>query len=319
MKRIESGMNWLDIGVDDGVLVVNSEKDLEALSSAILNGGYHRTRHVVNMSVPSGYRSDEPAFDVKRAADQQGAQTPIGMMTAADVGKAVCRTVGDVTAIVTAGTSNAATPGEDAPLWGAGTVNIIVIVNHPMTAAALANAIITTTEAKTMAFCSLDIRSTNAGGMATGTTTDSVAVCAVVDDRDPHRYASTATEVGRDMGKAVFSAMYDCLSTHNGTPSGRSIVSRLQERKIGIEPLEGTQIGERGQAVLLTFLSCHDDPLFADKKGDLVRHMATISESLLGIRTSCLRGLCPVQDIPLSLVASLLVDDIMNASGGTKK
>ncbi len=316
MKSIDTGLPWITITIEDRILVVSSDKLLTGLSSAITHGGYHRTRHLLNMTVPSGYISDDPKEDILAAAVRRGAHEPIGMMTAADVGKAVFVRDGSVLTVVTAGTSNAATPGEKAPVWGAGTVNIMVVVDHPMTDAALANALITITEAKTHAFRILDIRSTNAGGMATGTTTDSVAVCMVDGEGEPYRYASTATEVGRTIGSVVFSAVLQCLSTHNGTPARRDVRRRLRERGIDTSAVDGLSLGAREHMVLVSLVSVQDDPAFEGDGAAFVSHMASISESLLGICQSEIRTLHTDEKISFENVAVCTINDILAARGG---
>jgi iron complex transport system ATP-binding protein len=290
MKTIETGLPWVRITVDEGVLVAESDMPLCCLSSAIENGGYHRTRHLLNMTVPSGYINEDPAEDIRAAAKRRGAFEPVGMMTAADVNKAVCHLDGEVLSIVTAGTSNAATPGESAPVWGAGTVNIFVVIAHPMTKGALANAIITVTEAKSLAFRSLDIRSTNAGGMATGTTTDSVAVCTTDGEQEPYRYASTATDVGRSIGRSVFAAVYNCLSTHNGTPADRSVLNRLRERGIGTGSLDDSTLSCCERAALTSLVACQDDPMFSSDAALLASHVFGLVSAVAGLEPELLEG-----------------------------
>ncbi len=316
MNNIDTGISWLTITIEDHILVVASEKELTGLSSAITHGGYHHTRHLINMTVPAGYISDDPSKDIIEASRRRGATKPIGMMTAADVGKAAFVRDGEVLTVVTAGTSNAATPGEEAPIWCAGTVNIIVVVDHAMTDAALANALITVTEAKALAFRMLDIRSTNAGGIATGTTTDSVAVCMVGGGGEPYRYASTATTVGKMIGRAVFSAVLRCLSTHNGTPAGRDVRRRLQERGIDTCAVDRITLKAHEHVVLVSLVSGQDDPAFAGDIKAFAGHMALISESLLDVCPSKIRSLDTQRGISFGDIALCAITDIITSRGG---
>lgn len=113
-----------------------------------------------------------------------------------------------VAAWVTAGLGNAARAGEARPLdrLYPGTVNIIVAVDGRMTDAAMANAVITATEAKAAVFQDLRIRVGGTGSIATGTTTDAVLVAATGRGRRDYVYAGTATRLGYLLSRAVYAA-----------------------------------------------------------------------------------------------------------------
>jgi adenosylcobinamide amidohydrolase len=88
-----------------------------------------------------------------------------------------------VTALVTAGLSNAKRAGEPAE-WRQmgnsagtpGTINIIILTNARLTDAAMVEAVVTVTEAKSAALQDLNVRSRTTGSQSTGTGTDSVAI-----------------------------------------------------------------------------------------------------------------------------------------------
>ena len=155
------------------------------ISSGVLGGGIGPREWVLNAQVPAGYARTDPARHLTELAGRFGLTGPgIGMLTAAQVTGLVARADEGAEAAVTAGlrvpTWAAAPAGLADQDLGPGTINIIVSVPVPLTDAALVNAVITATEAKTQAVL-------DAGFAATGTATDAVCVAA----QDP---AGTAAE-----------------------------------------------------------------------------------------------------------------------------
>jgi adenosylcobinamide hydrolase len=115
-----------------------------------------------------------------------------------------------VTAIITAGLSNPATPGLTRPAaFGLGTINTILLINGQLTPAAMVNAVITSTETKTQLLLERGVR-TPEGYPATGTSTDAVIV-ACTGRGDPLPYAGPATLVGWLIGRVVRQALGDAL------------------------------------------------------------------------------------------------------------
>ena len=155
------------------------------ISSGVLGGGIGHREWVLNAQVPAGYARTDPARHLAELAGRFGLTGPgVGMLTAAQVTGLVTRSDEGAEAAVTAGlrvpTWAAAPAGLADQDLGPGTINIIVSVPVPLTDAALVNAVITATEAKTQAVL-------DAGFAATGTATDAVCVAA----QDP---AGTAAE-----------------------------------------------------------------------------------------------------------------------------
>lgn len=111
----------------------------------------------------------------------------VGMMIAASMNsfQQVCRVEREVkvVALVTAGVSNARRAGEEAewreigvtPLES-GTINIIVLTNARLTQAAMVEAVITVTEAKTAVLQDRSVKSPVTGEPATGTGTDAITI-----------------------------------------------------------------------------------------------------------------------------------------------
>lgn len=148
------------------------------ISSGVLGGGIGLREWVLNAQVPSRYARTDPAGHLLELAGGLGLTGPgVGMLTAARVAGLVLRSDQGVEAAATVGLrvpAWAAAPADAAdPEHAPGTINIIVCVPVPLAGAALVNAVITATEAKTQAVL-------EAGFRGTGTATDAVCVAAPV-------------------------------------------------------------------------------------------------------------------------------------------
>jgi adenosylcobinamide hydrolase len=86
-----------------------------------------------------------------------------------------------------------------------GTINVILLIDGALTPAAMVNAVITATEAKTMTLGAWDVK-TPEGDAASGTSTDTVVV-ACTGRGDELSYAGPATPVGWLAARAVRAAM----------------------------------------------------------------------------------------------------------------
>jgi len=107
-----------------------------------------------------------------------------------------------VAAVVSVGLSNTACAGVSAPVVvAAGTINVILLIDAHLTPAAMVNAVITATEAKTMALRAWQVR-TPQGEPASGTSTDAVVV-ACTGRGEALSYAGPATEIGWLVARAV--------------------------------------------------------------------------------------------------------------------
>jgi len=145
---------------------------LLALSSAPYGGGWGERQWILAAQVTGGYDRADPAGHLASLARGLELDGPgIGMLTAVDVRVvSTCREDG-VAVAATVGLSHpswaAAETGTTAPATG--TVNIIAVLSHRLSRAALVNAVMTVTEAKSQALW-------EAGFAATGTPSDAVAV-----------------------------------------------------------------------------------------------------------------------------------------------
>jgi adenosylcobinamide amidohydrolase len=198
------------------VLVVHSQQPLTVLSSAVVGGGMARVRYLLNRHVHHDYNCLDPEADLVAFARSRGiGEAFVGLMTAVSLEKArvvtrraACLTVA---AVVTAGLSNATTPGLSAPVTpGPGTINMILLLDACLTPAAMVNAVITATEVKTQVLLARGVR-TPEGYAATGTSTDTIAV-ASTGRGIPLVYAGPVTLVGWLIGRCVRTALEEALA-----------------------------------------------------------------------------------------------------------
>ncbi|NJE84394.1 adenosylcobinamide amidohydrolase [Thermococcus sp. CX2] len=185
------------------------EREMLALSNAPHRGGLVRANGFFFMMVHKNYSGDYKA-DCRRFELENGLRDYVGFMTAADVRKVLSISrVRSVEAYITAGVTNPAIAGEVPPPWKPGTINIALVINEGLTVGAMANAIMTATEAKTYTLLRL-------GYNATGTTSDSIGVFAYPGEKE---WAGTATELGISIGKAVRKALEESLRKWEKTRS----------------------------------------------------------------------------------------------------
>jgi adenosylcobinamide amidohydrolase len=213
------------------------------LSTSLRNGGQtSHLRHLLNHQSCEGAahfaRHEalttglERYHDVVCAEASLPADATAMMGTAANMNYAAVALETDervtVAAIVTAGVEgNATTAGEPAawreteagihkvPVYH-GTINTMVLINQPLTAAALARTAVTMTEGKSAALQRLAVPSTRHIDLATGTGTDQYCVAApaagdwVLTSVSPHM------KLGELVGGAVRRATLEALRWQNG-------------------------------------------------------------------------------------------------------
>ena len=201
----------LRVAIDERAVVVTAERPLHVLSSAVRRGGLGEARTILNLHVDTHHPSDDlerPLADF--IAERRLPEPCVGLLTAAwtEHAEVAHVTAGGfaVTAVATVGLSNRTTAGRAAAArWQPSTINTIVIVDGQPEAAALVNAVVTITEAKTLALAEAGVRSAD-GHPATGTSTDAVVVAAT--GRGPAaRFGGPASEMGAAIGRAVLHAL----------------------------------------------------------------------------------------------------------------
>jgi adenosylcobinamide amidohydrolase len=214
------------------------------IATSVKNGGQSSdVRHLVNHQSCEGTGHDarfhlihgtgqEAYHDTVCAEIDRPAAATAVMGTAANMHYAALVTERDedlqVTAVVTAGVQTNAVCAGDPASWRetrdgnvkvppvAGTINTMLIVGRPMTAAALARTIVTMTEAKTSALQRLAVPSCYSADLATGTGTDQYCVAAPLSGEKPLTSASPHMKAGEIIGLAVRRATLEALRWQNG-------------------------------------------------------------------------------------------------------
>lgn len=225
-------------------LVMDLLEAHRVISTSVRNGGQvERLRHLVNHQSCEGtghherYRTiSECGQDVYHDALCAELGIPADdtavMGTAANMNYAVVATEKDasaeVTAVVTAGVQTNAACAGDPATWreGAGgmervpeapgTINTILHVNTPLTAAALARSIVTMTEGKSAALQRLAVPSCYSADLATGTGTDQYCVAAPLVGERTLTSASPHVKLGELIGVAVRKATVEAIRWQNG-------------------------------------------------------------------------------------------------------
>lgn len=238
MSSIESSFELKLVGRN---LLVLFDEPRRVVSSAVLNGGLRLARAILNHQVGKDFDHRNPEGYLRKVVDELGIEDDVvGLMTAADVDKygMSVQERGDlsVIAIATAGVSNAAACGEPASCGLSNTINIIVLVGARMTDSCMIEAVKTVTEAKCRALAHLDVRSAYGDELATGTTTDAVAI-AELGGKKELGYCGSGTKLGELIGRAVFEAVVQALERGDGLRAGRSLLERLRERGITLEDM----------------------------------------------------------------------------------
>lgn len=237
MRPIEPcAIPGVTLSIDETAVHVASQEPLTVLSSAVVGGELRVARHIVNLHVRKDYDDPHPENDLAAGAARLGITEPfVGMMTAARTQNArvAVETHAGVTvvAVVTAGLSNltaagvsptstnrfkdvgdVSPPAEWRPgttRGRLGTINTILLIDAALTPAAMINAVITATEAKTLVLVEAGVRTPH-GGLASGTSTDSI-VLATTERGARFEYAGPISPVGALIGRAVRRALQETL------------------------------------------------------------------------------------------------------------
>ena len=199
-------------------LHISFNRSNKIISSAVFNGGISSVDHILNLKVPLNVKhNDSPDKTLKDFSRRKGWHGQItGMMTAASMDtleiKRQFLDKTEVVILVTAGLSNARRAGDKADFKEeAGTINIIMYTSAILTEAAMIEAVMIITEAKTAALAELKITSPISGKIATGTGTDSVAV---ISGQGPEIYNFCGKHVllGEIIGKNVLEAVRNSIN-----------------------------------------------------------------------------------------------------------
>ena len=214
------------------------------ITTSVRNGGQaEHVRHLVNHQSCEGAGHDARfrfITDLGQEAYHDSVCEEVGlppsetavMGTAANMNYVAVTTEEDadveIAAIVTAGVQTNATCAGDPASWretaagiakvaaAGGTINTMLLLNRPMTAAALARAVVTMTEAKTAALQRLAVPSCYSADLATGTGTDQFCAAAPLRGDRPLTSASPHMKVGELIGLTVRRATGEALRWQNG-------------------------------------------------------------------------------------------------------
>ncbi|UCC58933.1 MAG: adenosylcobinamide amidohydrolase [Candidatus Bathyarchaeum sp.] len=258
--KLQTSIDFVKAEVDKNKLVISSERPLEVLSSAVLNGGFTKANKIISIHVPLD--TEENADKDAEVLDKEIHEDPediikkvlskldiapdvvVGIMTNADVRNVEvsiqrCKDI-TLTAFVTAGVEVAATAGESTfskqnphKIDNEGTINIILLIDGDLTESCMVDAVKTVTEAKTVALRELDVRSYFSGDLASGTVTDSVVVACTKRGKTVD-YAGTGTVLGELIGKSVIESLKKALLKEQNIIANRSLTKRLEERGISL-------------------------------------------------------------------------------------
>ncbi len=185
-------MPYEDYWVDDDTLIVKGS--FFGISTGLL-GGWKRVKFAFNHTVRNS-DLEKPVEYLRSVAKKYDLSSYFGLLTSVPMDKLSVESVGNVTVFVTAGVKN---PNEKI-----GTINIVAVFEGRLSRAAMLNAIITATEAKTKALL-------ESGCNFTGTNTDAIIVLCTQRGKY-YRYSGPASEAGRNLWKAVGKAVKDSLA-----------------------------------------------------------------------------------------------------------
>jgi adenosylcobinamide hydrolase len=189
------------------VLVWRFEPEVLAVSTAVLGGGIGMRSWAINAEVTDEYHRSDPAAHTAEIGAELGlaAGRGVGMVTAARVLDVVATSDGGASCDATVGLSvptwAASADGAEAE-WRPGTINLACHVPAPLGDAALVNAIVTVTEAKTQALLEL-------GVAGTGTASDAVLVTCPPSAKGAEAYGGPRSEWGARLARAVHQAVLE--------------------------------------------------------------------------------------------------------------
>ncbi|MHB1421309.1 MAG: adenosylcobinamide amidohydrolase [Bacillota bacterium] len=212
----------LQLNCHQDAILITAADQLKAVSSALVGGGFHNCKYIVNRQVTLDYNHPEPSLEMITYLEKLGMDVPltIGMMTAANISDyemvSIARKDLYVVTIATAGITNTLAAGslytwED---YHVGTINTITVTNAKLADQAYINAVMTATEAKTLALVDLEIRSyIDHLSLASGTTTDALVIASTCTGKECP-YAGTSTDIGQLIGYTVKNSVKKAIETY---------------------------------------------------------------------------------------------------------
>ncbi len=264
MKIIHSFTNQDTLQQTDTAIIACFTGRRKVLSTAAYNGGYREDlKWVFNQDYKHDYKSlDNPENGRKSDPDFHGMKAPTfsehmrivafdlgldpsrscGLTTAADMDNVSIQSMSyadtTVTAVVTGGIDvNGGRAGDRAEwhetlgsfVFAPGTINILLFIDADLTESALAQAMVTSAEAKAAATQELLAPSRYSTGIATGSGTDGIII--ISDSESPVKLTSAGKhcKLGELIGRTVIAAVKEALflQTQLGAAQQFSILRRM--------------------------------------------------------------------------------------------
>ncbi len=305
-----------------GIGIVRFSETMEVLSSAILNGGFSEADALFIMQVPHDYDHDDPVAHAASVRDSLGLpENSVGMMTAAEVGYVFNRQDAEyegfsVSAICTAGLSNHVVAGDVLKDWSsrhlvslaraakmmAGTINVAIVTEDPLTEAGKINMFMPLVEGKSAAMG-------DKGFKETGTTSDAMAI---FSPKSGERigYTGTGSYIGIAAARAARAAVGYALTARGEHPvpeEPMALLGRLGYDEEALWTLSETSMSKeefarslaeylRGDDMktfldLAVFVSDRVDSLAEDGNVTVLPMMYEACRSYLGITPDLSKGM----------------------------
>ena len=282
-------------------IVVRFNGKRKTVSTSILNGGYREDltavfNHDCNPGAGMGCTLRAPTYKehLQLVAADLGLtpETTSGLGTAASMNNVSVQTLVYkdlcVTAVATGGVEvNGGRAGDPAayyePLdkqpYRPGTINILLLIDADLPAGTLARAIVTATEAKTVALQELMAGSNYSYGLATGSGTDGIIAVANAESPLYLEGAGKHTKLGELIGVTVKEAVKEALYKQTGLcgDSQRSCLKRFKRFGLCEETIWHNYCdvgGDREKAVFLDALYRIDCKADLVVKASLYIHLA---------------------------------------------
>ncbi|MEM3383009.1 MAG: bifunctional adenosylcobinamide hydrolase/alpha-ribazole phosphatase CbiS [Nitrososphaerales archaeon] len=305
--KIDIKIRRTECEIQKNTLILRFDEPMKILSSAVLNSGLRKASAIINHHVPKSFNHEDPESVLRGIVKNLGLpDDTVGFMTAVEINNVAIKTEEakdlTVSALVTAGLSFPATAGDNATqINKASTINVILLIDGNLTEGCMVNCIQTATEAKTVALRELDIRSRFSNNVATGSTTDAIAVVCTGTGK-PIVFAGTGTEIGMMIGKVVKEATKEAIQKQDGTISNRSMIDRLKERGITIDDMIDTG--------LKLFIPSHEIKS-KEELSELLREGLIRSLSDFNVSALILAALRLQEDGELGLIPNLPKDEFL--------
>ncbi|KXH83941.1 adenosylcobinamide amidohydrolase [Sporosarcina sp. HYO08] len=228
VKKLPFTVDLTDFNVTANYVLLQTNKPLKTVSSAVHNPGTGWYQTFVNRHVDANYHVADAKEEMARYLEQEGFHPTdtVGMMTAVqaehvEFGKYE-EDFGSILIAVTAGIGNAVDVAEALSRdrkERIGTINTWVIVNGKLSEEAFIQAMITATEAKTKALQTEEVLDPLTKTVATGTSTDSLLIAAT-QQGECLPYAGPITPLGKLIGHGVYECTVRAIRAYRKAKEG---------------------------------------------------------------------------------------------------